>query len=125
MAPKGEKIKAYKKGHFAERLAALMLILKGFSIKEQRYKTPVGEIDIIAKKNDLTIFCEVKARKDYDSAAYSLSEKQKERISRAAEYYMAHLKRDYNNNKIENKTYRCDTILVLPWRWPVHIKNAW
>ena len=74
------KIKAYKKGHLAEGLAAVMLRLKGFSIKEKRYKTPVGEIDLIARRGDLTIFCEVKARKDYTSAAESLSTKQKDVI---------------------------------------------
>ena len=109
----------------AERLAAMMLRLKGFRIKEKRYKTPVGEIDIIACKGDLTVFCEVKARKDYVRAVESLSTKQKQRISRAAEYYMVHLKRNSKINMIDNETYRCDMILVLPWRWPVHIENAW
>ena len=119
------KIKAYNRGRFAERLAALILRFKGFAITERRYKTPVGEIDIIARKGDLTVFCEVKARKDYVSAAESLSIKQKQRIARAAEYYMARLKNNLNNNKIENKTYRCDMIMIIPWRWPVHIENAW
>ncbi len=113
--------RAYKRGHVAEKLACLLLLLKGYSIKLRRYKTPVGEIDIIACRGDVTIFCEVKARTEYETAAESISIKQKERINRAAEYYMSHLKSDLKNNKI----YRCDVILITPWKWPVHIENAW
>lgn len=113
--------KAYRRGHFAEKLACAFLILKGYYIVQRRYKTPVGEIDIIARRGDVTIFCEVKARTAFETAAESISTKQKERISRAAEYYMSHLKSDHKNNKI----YRCDVILIVPWRWPVHIENAW
>lgn len=120
-----KKIKAYKLGHYAEFIAAFYLRIKGYSIVMRRYKTGVGEIDIIAQKGPLTIFCEVKARKDYRAAVESISNRQKERISRAAEYYMSHLKTDHKNNKIENKLYRCDAILIIPWQWPVHIKNAW
>ena len=119
------KNRAYYRGHIAEYYAVVMLVLKGYSIKKRRYRTPVGEIDIIAEKGKTTVFCEVKARKDYDQAAWSLSEKQKSRISRAAEFYMSRLKSGIKNNKIENNLYRCDMIMIIPWRWPVHIKNAW
>ncbi|MBT5073867.1 MAG: YraN family protein [Kordiimonadaceae bacterium] len=122
---KSKKIKAYRLGHYAEYLAVIVLSIKGYAIKERRYRSPLGEIDIIAKKGRTTIFCEVKARKDYVTAVESLSEKQRQRISRSAEYYMSHLKMNNANNKIENEIYRCDMILVMPWRWPVHIKNAW
>ena len=122
---KQAKRKAYRLGHYAEFFAALMLRLKGYSIVARRYKTKVGEIDIIARKGKLTIFCEVKARNDYSSAAYSLSQKQISRITRTAEYYMANLKKDDSNINYENNLYRCDMILIVPWRWPVNIKNAW
>ena len=122
---KSKKIKAYRLGHYAEYLFVIVLSIKGYAIKERRYRSPLGEIDIIAKKGRTTIFCEVKARKDYVTAVESLSEKQRQRISRSAEYYMSHLKMNNANNKIENEIYRCDMILVMPWRWPVHIKNAW
>lgn len=113
--------KAYQHGRFAEMLACAFLLLKGYSIKKRRFKTPVGEIDIIAVRGNITVFCEVKARADQDTAAESISMKQRARISRAAEYYMSDLKSDHNNNKI----YRCDAILIVPWRWPIHIENAW
>lgn len=120
-----KKRKAYRLGHYAEFLAMILLLIKGYTIKERRYRSPLGEIDIIAKKGNTTIFCEVKARKDYDTAAHSITEKQRLRISRSAEYYMSHLKLNNRNNKIENEIYRCDMIMIMPWQWPVHIKNAW
>ena len=120
-----KKRKANRFGHFGEYFALLFLFLKGYSIVARRYKTKVGEIDIIAKKKNVTIFCEVKARHDFESAIYSLSDIQKKRIRRAAEYYMAHLKNAPQNNKIENEIFRCDMILIVPWRLPKHIENAW
>ncbi|MDG1707689.1 MAG: YraN family protein [Emcibacteraceae bacterium] len=117
--------KAYKRGHFAEQLAAIFLILKGYTIVARRYKTKVGEIDLIAKKKNVTIFCEVKARRTKQAALESLSYKQKIRIRKAAEFYMAHLNKKGSNNMIENEIFRCDMILVIPWRLPVHIENAW
>ncbi|MDG1438350.1 MAG: YraN family protein [Emcibacteraceae bacterium] len=117
--------KAYKRGHFAEQLAAIFLMLKGYTIVARRYKTKVGEIDLIAKKKNVTIFCEVKARKTTEIALESLSHKQKMRIRNAAEYYMAHLNNKSSNNMIENEIFRCDMMLVVPWRLPVHIENAW
>lgn len=120
-----KKRKAYRLGHYAEYMAIILLFIKGYTIKERRYRSPLGEIDIIAKKGKTTIFCEVKARKDYVTAAESLTEKQQARISRSAEYYMSHLKLNISNKKQENEIYRCDMIMIMPWQWPVHIKNAW
>jgi len=42
-----------RKGRRAEWLAALALMLKGYRIAAMRYRTPVGEIDIVARKGDL------------------------------------------------------------------------
>jgi putative endonuclease len=57
---KDKKRKANLLGHLGEYFAILFLMVKGYSILERRYKTKVGEIDIIAKKKNVTIFCEVK-----------------------------------------------------------------
>ena len=122
---KDKKRKANRLGHLGEYFAILFLMVKGYSILERRYKTKVGEIDIIAKKKNVTIFCEVKARADFESAVYSLTDKQKLRIRKAAEQYMSHLKNTYQNNKIENEIFRCDMILIVPWRLPKYIENTW
>ncbi|MDG1020506.1 MAG: YraN family protein [Emcibacteraceae bacterium] len=122
---KDKKRKANRLGHLGEYFAILFLMVKGYSILEIRYKTKVGEIDIIAKKKNVTIFCEVKARADFESAVYSITDKQKLRIRKAAEQYMSHLKNTYQNNKIENEIFRCDMILIVPWRLPKYIENTW
>src|SRR5690606_34744291 len=44
---------AFFRGHSAERLAALALMLKGFRIVARRYRTRLGEIDLIARRGNL------------------------------------------------------------------------
>jgi hypothetical protein len=48
----------------SEYLAAAILMLKGYRIVALRYRTRLGEIDIIARKGDLAVFVEVKARRE-------------------------------------------------------------
>jgi putative endonuclease len=45
-----KRSKAYRHGLFAEAVAALLLCRKGHPIVARRYKTPVGEIDLVALK---------------------------------------------------------------------------
>ncbi len=51
-------------GTSGEELASHFLKKKGYRIIERNYKTPIGEIDIIAKDRDITVFVEVKTRTD-------------------------------------------------------------
>jgi putative endonuclease len=122
---KSSKKKAYQLGHIAEYIAMMMLICKGYTIIAKRYRCPKGEIDIIARKNHAYIFCEVKARRDYITAVESLSEKQKRRVLDSASWYMNGLNIKIDHKKCEEHLYRCDMILIIPWRLPIHIKNAW
>jgi Holliday junction resolvase-like predicted endonuclease len=54
------RFKAYRRGHRGEWLAALALMAKGFRIVERRYRTKLGEIDLIARRGDLVLIVEVK-----------------------------------------------------------------
>ncbi|KKP24188.1 MAG: hypothetical protein SZ59_C0002G0034 [candidate division TM6 bacterium GW2011_GWF2_28_16] len=47
-----------------EKAVAKFLINYGFKILGHNYQTKVGEIDLIAQKQDLIIFVEVKTRRD-------------------------------------------------------------
>ena len=49
-------------GNFGEKEAARMLRKKGYRILEQNYTARNAEIDIIARRKDLTVFVEVKTR---------------------------------------------------------------
>lgn len=83
------RVRAYRSGLFAETLAALLLRLKGHRVVARRYKTPVGEIDLVALKGKRLAFIEVKRRKTAEDAAWTVPAKQRRRIVRAAQYWLA------------------------------------
>ncbi len=79
----------YQKGVDAEHLAAAHLRGKGYEILEMRYKTPHGEVDIIARAGALLAFVEVKARKSEAEGLYAITPKAQGRIEKAALQYWA------------------------------------
>lgn len=52
-------------GSTGERLVATYLQDRGFRILERNYRTPLGEIDLIAAKGGAIHFVEVKARRSH------------------------------------------------------------
>lgn len=114
------KQKNYKKGLISESLAAWYLRLKGYTILARRYKTPVGEIDIIAKKGTMTIFAEVKARDSDKKGLEAITANAQRRISRAAKYYFMAQKR----HESDRQSYRFDVIVISGWSLS-HLQNAW
>lgn len=111
--------KAWRWGRLAESAAALHLRLKGFRILARGYKVPVGEIDIVARRGRLVLFVEVKARASADAANEALNPRQRHRIERAASWFLA------QHPHIAGCDLRYDLMLVIPWRWPIHIGDAW
>ena len=109
---------AFRTGISAESRAAVFLIAKGFRILARRWKSPVGEIDIVARRRHLLIFVEVKARQDRDDAAWSVTERQRWRIIAAADAWLAR----YPDARIRD--IRFDAMLVSPGRIPHHIPAA-
>src|SRR5436305_14858749 len=88
-APRPERQIAFRTGISAESRAAAFLIAKGFRILARRWKSPVGEIDIVARRRSLLLFVEVKAREKLDDAAWSVTDRQRPRIVAAAEGWLA------------------------------------
>jgi putative endonuclease len=111
----------YRKGLFAEYYAATYLFLKGYRIRKMRYKTHVGEVDIIAKKGLELTFTEVKYRPNYSKGAYAITPKSQGRIRRAAEYYM--MENAKESSTIDNEI-RIDAIIITNFFVIHHIKNA-
>jgi putative endonuclease len=109
---------AFRAGLSAESRAAAFLIAKGFRILARRWKSPVGEIDIVARRRRLLVFVEVKARESLDDAAWSVTPRQRTRIIAAAEAWLAR----YPDERIEDM--RFDAVLVAPGRIPRHIAAA-
>jgi putative endonuclease len=68
-----ERIAAFRTGLSAESRAAAYLMAKGYRILAKRYRTPHGEIDIVAKRRNLIAFVEVKARASLDEAAFAVT----------------------------------------------------
>lgn len=114
-----KRVKAYKKGHFAESYAALYLRLKGYKILERRYKTKMGEIDLIAQKGEVIAAVEVKARTSYKDALESVSKSSQIRIQRALEYYISTSKNG------ADKVLRFDIVTVYGGFFLRHLDNAW
>src|SRR5258708_20028327 len=91
--PRPERQIAFRTGISAESRAAAFLIAKGFRILARRWRSPVGEIDIVARRRALLIFVEVKARETLDEAAWSVTERQRARIIAAAQVWLPPLPR--------------------------------
>src|SRR5215213_4274726 len=81
---KNDKVAAYRKGQEAERDAADMLSRRGYEILSRRFRSPAGEIDLVASKGAHLAFVEVKARRNRDGAAWSVTPRQQRRIADAA-----------------------------------------
>jgi putative endonuclease len=116
--PRPERVAAFRVGLSAESRAAALLIAKGYRIAARRFRTPVGEIDIVARRRRALVFVEVKARERLDDAAYSVTERGKRRIVAAAEVWLAAHPDDVL------REIRFDVMLVAPGKVPRHIVNA-
>jgi putative endonuclease len=113
-----ERVAALQTGLSAESRAAAWLIAKGYRILARRFRTPHGEIDIVARRRNLIAFVEVKARASLDEAAYAVTARQQQRIVNAAEgWLMAHPEHaDFE--------LRFDAMLIAPRHLPRHLLAA-
>lgn len=112
------RIAAYLNGQRGETLAAWWLRLQFHRIVAQRYKTPLGEIDLIAEHFGVTVFVEVKMRRSAAGLAEALEAVNQQRIARAAQYWIA------KHPAKADTDMRFDVIFMAPRRWPLHLKNA-
>ena len=110
---------AQQTGQRAELVAAWLLRLTGFRILARNYRTPVGEIDLVARRRRLLVFVEVKSRATDEAAASSITQRQRDRICRAAELFLA------ARPELGDCAVRFDAVIVAPGRFPRHIKDTW
>lgn len=96
------------KGDYGEKLAARELIKKGYAIREKNYHTRIGEIDIIAEKDNTVVFVEVKLRKDtkYGLPCEAVDLRKQKKIIETAKDYI-------QKNDLYNKNFRFDVIEIL------------
>jgi putative endonuclease len=112
------RVAAFKTGLSAETRAATYLMAKGYRILAKRFRTPYGEIDLVARRRNLLAFVEVKARASLDDAAYAVTPRQQQRIIDAAQaWLMVHPEH-------AEFDLRFDAMLIAPRRLPRHLLAA-
>ena len=116
------RLAAFQTGLSAEARAAAYLMAKGYRILAKRYRTPYGEIDIVARRRNLLAFIEVKARASLDEAAYAVTARQQARIINAAQAWLqVWLVAHPEHADFE---LRFDAMLIAPRRLPRHLLAA-
>jgi putative endonuclease len=108
----------HARGIIAEGIAAWLLRLKGYRVLATRYRTPLGEIDIVARRGKVLTFVEVKARPSIEAGLEAIAADGYRRIEAAADLYLA------RHPQFVAFTLRFDLVVVSPRRWPRHIENA-
>lgn len=106
-----------RRGHRGELFAALALTFRGYRIVARRYKTRLGEIDLIARRGDLVLIVEVKLRPTLIEAMDAIGRISEQRIEAAADLW---LMRQPDHARL---SLRFDMVAVLPRRWPIHVTN--
>jgi len=91
-------------GDKAEELTCKYLRENGFEIIERNFYSRFGEIDIIAKRNDVLHFVEVKSGLDYERAVQNLTPKKIGRILKTSDVYLKKYALTYN--------YQIDAVIV-------------
>lgn len=109
---------AEKSGREGERRAADWLRAKGWRIMAERVKTPRGEIDLVAGREGVVAFVEVKWRRRSADLDLAIDEYRLARVAAAVEC-VAH---EYAT---QGEDIRIDVILLAPGALPRHIANAW
>jgi putative endonuclease len=116
--PRPERVAAFGLGLSAESRAAAYLVAKGYRIAARRFRTPFGEVDIVARRRGVLVFVEVKARRTLDAAAEALQVRQQRRIADAAAFWLSLNPHDVGSD------IRFDAMLVAPGKIPRHIQAA-
>lgn len=112
------RARAEQRGRRAERIAAWYLRMKGWRIVGTRVRTPVGEIDIVARRFRTTAFVEVKTRGTVAELDHAVDKHRLRRVAAAASALAA-------RHAFPKGDIRIDVILVAPGRMPKHLSNVW
>jgi len=114
-----ERRRAWRRGRAAETLCVWHLRLRGYRILARGYRVPVGEIDIVARRGRVVAAIEVKARDNLAAASEAVAPRQRRRVARAFEQFLA------AHPQHRDLTLRFDVMLVAKGRLPRHVSNAW
>ena len=113
-----ERRRRYRRGWVSEHLAAVFLMAKGYRVLARRQKTPAGEIELIVVRGRRLVFVEVKQRASLVEAEAAIGPRQRARVRRAADLWLARHPR-YAAHEIG-----FDLVFLVPPRFPKHLENA-
>ncbi|HEY0646942.1 YraN family protein [Phenylobacterium sp.] len=106
-------------GRRAEVWAAAWLMAKGYRILAFRWKTPLAEIDVVAKRGRVLAVVEVKSRTTLEVALETVTYDQRDRLRRAGVQLAA------TRPALAGCDVRLDLLALAPGRLPRHIPDAW
>ena len=109
-------------GEEGEKRACTFLKRRGYRILDRNYRAPHGEVDIVAARGSLLVFCEVKTRtaEDMEEALEAVDEEKQGRIARVAEHYLA-----IENPKVQQCRFDVIALLKNGSVWTIeHVEDA-
>ena len=94
-------------GQLGEDLACAELERRGYAVLARRFRTRLGEIDIIATHGATLVFVEVKARADlrFGGAAAAVTRSKQRRVARIAELFLG-------VRRLDGRACRFDVVTV-------------
>lgn len=113
-----QRRRRYRRGLNAEMIVAAVYMALGHRILGRRFKTPVGEIDLIAVKGNRVAFIEVKRRTTTEDAENAITLTMRRRVRRAADLWLA------RNPRFQRHNVGFDLVFVVPWRFPIVMHDA-
>ncbi|MCP5369073.1 MAG: YraN family protein [Rickettsiaceae bacterium] len=108
----------HDKGWWGEIFTLIYYMLHFYLPLKRRYKTKLGEIDLILKRGNVIVFAEVKTRKSgihENIVTYN----QQKRITNTAQIFIA------QNIQYKKYNLRFDLAVIEPYKFPQIIENAW
>jgi putative endonuclease len=81
-------------------------------------RTPVGEVDLVARRGKVLAFVEVKARATLEAAEHSLDRHRLRRVAAASELLLSRFLGNADQVRI-------DVIYIVPGHLPRHLTNVW
>lgn len=119
MTARSEKrARAERSGRLAEALAAWAYRLRGFEIRDRRFKAAGGEIDLVARKGPLLVFVEVKRRAAIDDALFAVTTRNRRRMEQAVKSWLA------RHPRLAQSDVRFDIAAVAGWKVKI-AEAAW
>lgn len=115
---KRRRRQALQWGHYAEWLAMGWLMMKGYWPLARRYRGMGGEVDLIMRRSQSILFIEVKARNERDTGLLAIDSDKILKFNKAVSHWLM------RNPWAETHLLRGDAVIICPWRWPLHVKDA-